>query len=341
MADGFRVDVAHSLVKDPDYPDAADGGQSFDRQQQLDHPFWDRDEVHEIIRSWRSILDEYGDRIMVAEAWVHPDRLPLYIRQDEYHQTFNVDFLEAGWNAAEMARVIAESHWGAREVGATSTWVLSNHDVMRQSTRYGLPLGTDWRRWPLDGPHHVLDVEAGARRARAAALIMLSLPGSVYLYQGEELGLPEVWALPESVLDDPVWERSGRTMKGRDGCRVPLPWEPKGPSLGFSVSEPWMPQPAAFASLAASVQIFDRESTHSLYRQALALRRELLVADEEIEMIDLGPETLAYRRGSGIACVVNMGSDSLRLPDGEVLLASAPLKDGELPPDTAVWVSLG
>ena len=130
-------------------------------------------------------------------------------------------------------------------------------------------------------------------------------------------------------------------MKGRDGCRVPLPWEPKGPSLGFSVSEPWMPQPAAFASLAASVQIFDRESTHSLYRQALALRRELLVADEEIEMIDLGPETLAYRRGSGIACVVNMGSDSLRLPDGEVLLASAPLKDGELPPDTAVWVSLG
>ena len=151
-ADGFRVDVAHSLVKDPDYPDAADGGQSFDRQQQLDHPFWDRDEVHEIIRSWRSILDEYGDRIMVAEAWVHPDRLPLYIRQDEYHQTFNVDFLEAGWNAAEMARVIAESHWGAREVGATSTWVLSNHDVMRQSTRYGLPLGTDWRRWPLAVP---------------------------------------------------------------------------------------------------------------------------------------------------------------------------------------------
>ena len=338
--DGFRVDVAHGLFKDLTFPDIEEQGDLSLPRQQLDHPFWDRDEVHEIYRGWRSILNEYGDRMMVAEAWVHPDRLPLYIREDEYNQSFNWDFLAAEWNAAGMARVITESYEAAYKVGASPTWVLSNHDVMRHSTRYGLPSGTDWRAWPLDGPHGALDAELGARRARAAALILLSLPGSAYLYQGEELGLPEVWDLPETVLDDPMWERSGGTSKGRDGCRVPLPWESEGPSLGFSATEPWMPQPGAFAGFAGSDQAHDSESSLLLYRQALALRRKLLVADEEIELIDLGPEVLAYRRGSGIACVVNMGVNNLFLPDGEVILTSVPLSGGRLPQDAAAWISL-
>ena len=239
--DGFRVDVAHGLFKAPSYPDCTEDGDLSVPRQQLDHPFWDRDEVHDVYRRWRSVLDAYNDRMMVAEAWVHPDRLPLYIREDEFHQSFNWDFLAAEWDAAEMARVIAESHERARKVGASPTWVLSNHDVMRHSTRYGLPRGTDWRRWPKQGPADALDVAAGGRRARAAALITLSLPGSAYLYQGEELGLPEVWDLPESVLDDPTWERSNHTLRGRDGCRVPLPWTPEGPSLGYSAADPWLP----------------------------------------------------------------------------------------------------
>ena len=339
--DGFRVDVAHGLFKDPAYPDLAHGGQGHDRRQRLAHPFWDRDEVHELIRRWRSIVDDHRDGMLVAEAWVHPDRLPLYLRKDECHQAFNVDFLEAGWDAAELSDVIANSYLSATQVGAASTWVLSNHDVMRHTTRYALPPGTDWRRWPSQAPHgEPPNIASGFRRARAAALMMLSLPGSVYLYQGEELGLPDVWDLPERVLDDPVWERSGRTLRGRDGCRVPLPWEPEGPSLGFGASEPWLPQPAGFARLAASAQALDADSSLSMYLRALALRRERLVGDEELEMIDMGPEALGYRRGCGIACVVNMGSEVLALPDGEVLLASAPLEDGELPPDTAAWISL-
>ena len=338
--DGFRVDVAHGLFKDPSYPDIAEVGDLSVPRQQLGHPFWDRDEVHEIYRRWRSILNAYSDRMMVAEAWVHPDRLPLYIRDDEFHQSFNWDFLAAEWDANEIARVIAESYERARKVGASPTWVLSNHDVMRHSTRYGLPRGTDWHRWPTEGPHEALDVAAGLRRARAAALITLSLPGSVYLYQGEELGLPEVWDLPESVLEDPTWERSDRKVRGRDGCRVPLPWSLEGPALGFSTAEPWLPQPAAFVGLAASSQAEDAESILTLYRRALALRGEWLTADEEFEMIDLGADTLSYRKGSRMTCVVNMGSADLPLPVGEVILTSAPLKGGELPPDAAAWISL-
>ncbi len=338
--DGFRVDVAHGLFKAPSYPDFTEDGDLSVPRQQLDHPFWDRDEVHDIYRLWRSVLDGYRDRMMVAEAWVHPDRLPLYIREDEFHQSFNWDFLAAEWDAAEMARVIAESHERARKVGASPTWVLSNHDVMRHSTRYGLPRGTDWRRWPKQGPADALDAAAGRRRARAAALITLSLPGSAYLYQGEELGLPEVWDLPESVLDDPTWERSSHTLRGRDGCRVPLPWTPEGPSLGYSTIDPWLPQPSEFAGLAASVQAEDGQSTLALYRRAIALRQKWLAADEELEMIDLGPGALAYSRGSGMACVVNMGSADLPLPDGEVLLSSAPLEGGGLPPDTAAWIAV-
>ncbi len=338
--DGFRVDVAHGLFKAPSYPDFTEDGDLSVPRQQLDHPFWDRDEVHDIYRLWRSVLDGYRDRMMVAEAWVHPDRLPLYIREDEFHQSFNWDFLAAEWDAAEMARVIAESHERARKVGASPTWVLSNHDVMRHSTRYGLPRGTDWRRWPKQGPADALDAAAGRRRARAAALITLSLPGSAYLYQGEELGLPEVWDLPESVLDDPTWERSSHTLRGRDGCRVPLPWTPEGPSLGYSTTDPWLPQPSEFAGLAASVQAEDGQSTLALYRRAIALRQKWLAAEEELEMIDLGPGALAYSRGSGMACVVNMGSADLPLPDGEVLLSSAPLEGGGLPPDTAAWIAV-
>ena len=278
--------------------------------------------------------------MMVAEAWVHAERLPLYLRPGEYHQSFNFDLLEADWSAEAFRNVIERSVSAANDVGAASTWVLSNHDVVRHATRYGLPPGTESKKWLLDGPHGDLNPELGARRARAAALISLSLPGSTYVYQGEELGLPEVWDLPTGILEDPVWERSAHTEKGRDGCRVPLPWQPTGPSLGFGVGKPWLPQPPMYAQLAASVQAQDPSSSLSLYRRAIALRRELMVSDENLEMLDFGPGVLAYARAQ-VVVVANMGSDPVSMPDGEVILASETRGLGAsdaLMPDSAVWL---
>lgn len=337
--DGFRIDVAHSLIKDQTFRDSGGRATPADRNDLIDHPHWDRDEVHDIIRRWRATIDEYDDRMMVAEAWVAPSRLPLYLRPDEYQQSFNFDLLETPWDAGSFRKVIQSSVDAANAVGASSTWVLSNHDVMRHATRYGLPNGTDWRAWPATGPHDLLDVELGWRRARAAALMTLSLPGSLYLYQGEELGLPEVWDLPDEVLDDPTWERSGHTQRGRDGCRVPVPWAADGPSYGFGEGESWLPQPAVFGALAAGAQEGVPGSMLELYRQAIALRNAHLVDDEEIEFVDLGPDVLAYKRGSGILVAVNISDTEIDLPAGEVLLRSLTDSDGsQLQVDEAVWI---
>ena len=344
--DGFRIDVAHGLVKDPAFPDlGAEHQQILGSPKVANHAHWDRDGIHEIIRDWRAVLDSYDDRMMVAEAWVAPHRLPLYLRPDEYHQSFNFSFLEAEWEAEPFRTVIAEGAAAAAAVDSTSTWVLSNHDVMREATRYGLPAGTNWRTWPITGPTDALDPETGLRRARAAALLLLGLPGSAYIYQGEELGLPEAWDLPAEVLDDPVWERSGNTQKGRDGCRVPLPWEADGPSLGFGSGASWLPQPSEWADLAAANQADDPRSVLSLYRAAIALRRQWATADEDLELLDLGPDVVTYRRGSGLTCVVNMGSSAVELPaHDELLLASdgsieAGAEATTLGPDQAVWLA--
>lgn len=341
--DGFRIDVAHGLVKDMAFPDLGENtSEILSSSKMANHPFWDRDGIHEIVRDWRAVLDEYdGDRMMVAEAWVDPDRLPLYLRPDEYHQSFNFDFLEAPWEATTFSEVVVSATAAAAEVGSTPTWVLANHDVMREVTRYGLPNGTDWRAWPATGPADLLNVEQGEQRARAAALLLLGLPGSAYIYQGEELGLPEAWDLPEEVLDDPVWERSGHTRRGRDGCRVPLPWETSGPSLGFGDGKPWLPQPSDWADFSAAAQADDPASILQLYTAALRLRREWGMNDEEVRLIEgLGADVVGYRRGSGMMCIVNFGTETVPLPDHkEILLASGGQSSGSrLAPDCAIWL---
>lgn len=340
-AAGFRVDVAHGLVKDMSFPDITETAPLLANAHVPNHPFWDRDPVHDIIRSWRAVLDQYDERMMVAEAWVAPESLGNYLRPDEYHQSFSFDLLGAPWTPAGYRAPIEASQRASTEHGATATWVLSNHDVMRVATRVGLPDHTDWRGWPIDGPAEALDPELGLRRARASALITLGLPGAAYIYQGEELGLPEVWDLPEDVLDDPVWERSEHTQKGRDGCRVPLPWNGEQPGFGFGEGDPpWLPQPAVFADLAASAQEGDPASTLSLYRAALALRRELLTADEQVEFLDLGPDLFGFARASGVSCIVNMGVGDVEV-EGDVLLSSEAINGNTLPADTAVWVRSG
>ncbi|HEX6658533.1 MAG TPA: glycoside hydrolase family 13 protein [Ilumatobacter sp.] len=343
-ADGFRIDVAHGMVKDPAYPDIAEDPKLLENSRRLDHPHWDRDGIHEINRRWRAVLDSYDrDVMMVAEAWVDPTRLPLYLRLDEYHQSFNFDFLETPWDIDAVKKAIDHAVTKAREVGSTSTWTLSNHDVMRHASRYGLPKAAVWRDWPLSAPvdelAKQLDAELGLRRARAATLLLLALPGSTYIYQGEELGLPEVWDLPPEVLDDPTWENSGHKVKGRDGCRVPIPWTSSGPSFGFGDGKPWLPQPPRYGELSAEAQTGVPGSTLEMYREAIQLRRELLTADEDLEWVDTGDKhVLTFRRGSGLLCIVNFGAKPVAVPAGRVLLASQPKIEGELPGDTSAWV---
>jgi alpha-glucosidase len=342
--DGFRIDVAHGLAKrlDDELPDQAtldalprDGA----------HPLWDRDEVHDIYAEWRRVFNEYAPpRTAVAEAWVDSSRRPRYASVEGLGQAFNFDLLEAPFDPVAFRRIVDANLELAVESGSSTTWVLSNHDVVRHATRYGLPEPSaagekHGAAWLLSGGREPeLDPARGLRRARAATLFMLALPGSAYLYQGEELGLHEVADIPASDRQDPSYFRNPGVDIGRDGCRVPLPWAASGASLGFGPGGAHLPQPGWFGELSAEEQEDDPESTLSMYRRALALRRDLH-APEELEWIPGGPvDVVRFRRPGGWEVVMNFGADPVPLPDGEVLVASGPLVGGALPGETAVWL---
>ena len=284
--DGFRIDVAHMLTKD--FVDPLPSQAELDAiPRDGNHPMIDRDDVHEVYAEWREVFDSYDPpRTAVAEAWVEPSRIPLYARAESLGQAFNFDLLEADFDATQFRRIVTDNLTLAAQSGSSTTWVLSNHDVVRHATRYGLPdaeRGTDGRplrkhgnEWLLSGGRQPeLDAAAGVRRARAASLFVLGLPGSAYVYQGEELGLHEVAAIDDENRQDPTFFRSPGEDIGRDGCRVPLPWTADGSSFGFGDDGAHLPQPAWFADLAVAVQDGDPASTLELYRRALALRHEL------------------------------------------------------------------
>jgi alpha-glucosidase len=345
--DGFRIDVAHGMVKADGLPDVGDDKQEMlGTSDRLDHPHWDRDGVHEIYSAWRAVADSYADtlegaRIFVAEAWApNAERLSLYLRPDELHTAFNFAYLDAPWDAAALREVIDGSLTTFAGVAAPATWVLSNHDVVRHVSRLGRPVGKGYTLSSLS-PIDTLDLELGTRRARAAALLMFALPGSAYVYQGDELGLWEVEDLPDEVLQDPTWERSAHTERGRDGCRVPIPWSGGASPFGFGPegSTPWLPQPAGFAGVTVAAEEADPGSMLTFYRSALRLRRELPeLGDGELTWLPSGPGVLAFRRGPGLACVVNLSGEPVALPAGAtVLLASGPLPGAAVPVDTAVW----
>ncbi|MEU9158261.1 glycoside hydrolase family 13 protein [Streptomyces sp. NPDC048417] len=354
--DGFRIDVAHGLVKAEGLPDLGGG----DQLKLLGNdvmPFFDQDGVHEIYRQWRHVLDEYaenewgpegpsaegrwwatGGRIFVAEAWTPTvERTANYVRPDELHQAFNFQYLSTDWDAKELRTVIDRTLEAMRPVGAPATWVLSNHDVTRHATRFANPpgLGTQIRT--------AGDRALGLRRARAATLLMLALPGSVYIYQGEELGLPDVVDLPDEVRQDPAYFRGAGQDGFRDGCRVPIPWTREGSSYGFGSGGSWLPQPADWGELSVQAQTGAAGSTLELYRTALDIRRAQpdLGAGDAVEWLRAPEGVLAFRRGEFV-CVANTTGESVTTPAyGRVLLGSGEVTEADggtkVPADTTVW----
>jgi len=347
--DGFRIDVAHGLVKARGLPDAP-VQERLGMLESHEFPFWDQEGVHDIYRQWRRLTDSYpGDRVTVAEAWINPlSRLARYVRPGELCTAFNFDFMSCRWNAKEMKDSIDRSIDGLADVGAPPTWVLNNHDAVRSVDRLDLDLiagrgGTTQERL---GDPNALNLERGLRRARAAALLMLALPGNAYIYQGEELGLPEVRDIPKERIQDPIWRLSDFKDRGRDGCRVPLPWQVSAPGgYGFS-SDPdvtpqstWLPQPNMWTNLAVELQSSQRDSTLSLYQRALELRRNLSHSDDgQLHWETVTEAQLFFQRSTQFACLTTFGVPA-QLPEGwKVLLSSAPLENAHVPADCTVWI---
>ena len=342
--DGLRVDAAPAMGKAPGLPDA-DYGEDlrFNTMQWLDNPHWDVDHVHDIFRRWRAIADTYeGERVFVAEAVVSsPAKLVRYLARDEMHTAFNFPYMKTGWEAGPLREVIDATMATFAPERVPSTWVLTSHDEVRPVTRYGRRTTSSFHF--ADGQGEVADLALGTRRARAAALLMLALPGGAYVYQGEELGLPQVEDLPDEVLQDPVFKRTGGAMRGRDGCRVPLPWSGTAPPYGFFSGEggpTWLPQPDTWAGLTAAAQEEDPDSMLWLYRRALRIRHELPgLQAEDVTWRESGPGVVDFDRGPGFRCLVNLSGAPVPLDGARVLVASAPTEDGTLPHDGTAWLA--
>ena len=350
--DGFRIDVAHMLTKDFSDPLPSREELALLPMDGM-HPLTDRDDVHEIYAEWRTLFDTYDPpRTAVAVAWVASDRVPRYASPEGLGQSFNFDLLQADFHAGDFRRIVSDNLALAAQSGSSSTWVLSNHDVVRHATRYGLAPGAigdgpvrHGGDWLIDGGDEtLLDRALGERRARAATLFILGLPGSTYLYQGEELGLHEVADLAADDRQDPTFFRTQGAEIGRDGCRVPLPWTSGGDSFGFGSGGAHLPQPEWFAQYAASVEIGDPSSTLSLYRRALALRHDLQT-DESLEWVETGrDDVLRFVRPNGWTVVTNFGTEPYALPEGDDVVLSSGTADTPaaeittVAGDTTVWI---
>ncbi len=341
--DGYRVDVAHALIKDlegelPDRDSYALEVMMGDGTDKL----FDRDEVHDIYKTWRKVFNEYDPpRVAVAEAWVHAHRRPAYASAEGLGQSFNFDLLVQPWNAQKFKETVTYNLAAAEREGSSTTWVLSNHDNIRHATKYGMPDNLNLHDWQHNGAKSQLpkiDLVKGANRARAAVMFELALPGSTYFYQGEELGLHEVFDIPADQMQDPQWFRSGGTKFTRDGCRVPLPWTSAGSSFGFGPGGAHLPQPSWFGEYSVERAEGDVDSTLHLYRKALKLRKTLLTIEKYEWVRTWNRNVLHFKRPNGWHCITNFGSKPVKLPKGEVVLSSAPLVGGKLPADASAWV---
>ncbi len=321
--DGFRIDVAHALFKhedlpDEDIPDRGVDPTAFDPRIAIDRP-----EVHPLYREWRKLADSYeGDRLLLGEVYImDPERVAKYLRPGELHLAFNFVLLRKEWSEPELRVAIESTLSALQSVAATPTWVLESHDAMRTPTRYG-------------------GGEVGSRRARASTLLLLALPGTVFLYQGQELGLEEV-DLPDELRQDPVFFRSGGERMGRDGCRAPIPWTSAGTGLGFTTGSPWLPIPPSWSAKSIEAQERDDASVLTLNRRALALRREIRALRQgSFAWRASKAGSLVFERthhGESIVCAVNVSADGLAAPEGELVLASEPGLSRVLPAGSAAW----
>jgi alpha-glucosidase len=317
--DGFRIDVAHGMAKPPGLPDMKNPNLPMLTLDD-DDPRFNHDSVHDIHRGIRKVLDDYPEAVAIGEIWVFDnDEFAKYLRPDELHLGFNFRLVRAEFDAAGVREAIENSMAAAELAGSAPTWTLSNHDVEREVSRYG-------------------DGALGLARAKAMALVMLALPGAVFVYNGEELGLPNV-ELPDDALQDPVWERSGHQERGRDGCRVPMPWSGDVPPFGFSDNaDTWLPIPADWATLTVEAQDEDPHSTLSLFRRAIAIRHHRTdINDFAVEFVTGPPDVVTFRCGDGLVCVLNAGATAVPLPEGELLIASG-IEGGRLAANSAAWL---
>jgi len=349
--DGFRVDVAHGLVKAEGLPDAP-FQEHFGLLDSRDFPYWDQDGVHEIYREWRKLLDSYpGQRMAVSEAWVNPpSRSALYVRPDELANTFNFDFLTVKWGQESVKSSIDRSIEGMAAVGAPVTWVLSNHDVVRAVNRLEIDFiaADSPKDQELAIETDFFDFERAKIRARAAALLMLALPGAVFLYQGEELGLPEVLDIPVDRLQDPIWKMSGNKERGRDGCRVPLPWKVSvDGAFGFSANseitpdQSWLPQPLDWGNFSAEGQENSADSMLQLYRNAIGIRKtNPSLLSSHFRWTDSSDDSFVFTRSEdgSFLCVVTFEVGEPVPPDYAVLLSSQEIELGQIPPNSTVWL---
>jgi alpha-glucosidase len=354
--DGFRVDVAHGMVKRAGLPDATIYDENL-RERPISNltmqeaeeavPYWGQPGVHDAIRRFRKVIEEFDDRAMCAEASMSPlPRLAMWVRPDEYHQSFNFDYMHGDYEPGAMKKIITDSIVEYGKVGASSTWVMSNHDGIRHATRLGIAPENTPR--PGDGIHPtdpMPDEALGLRRARAATAFMLGLPGSSYIYQGEELGLPEAWQLEGKYRQDPTYARTNGERIGRDGCRVPLPWEAGvGAANGFNTSgKSWLPQPENYRVFSRNLQEGVAGSTLELYKRLLKERRAFGMGGGAFRWAEeyQDKNTLAYINNE-ILVLMNFGPESVILPAGEVLVTTQHdlTAERELEHDQVVWIKL-
>ena len=339
--DAFRIDVAHALKKDLSEPlrnlDVFEGLEQ--RGAKGKGILADRDELFKIYKEWRKLFNTYDPpRVAVAEAFVHPERLPLYASTKTLGQCFDFRFIDTPFEAGAYRNATQEAIELAEKNKSTCTWTLSNHDQIRHATKMGLNPAVNRRDWMLsNGTSHPLDKESGTNNGLAATLYILALPGSTYMFQGEELGLHEVTDIPEKDIQDPQYLRNHKIDKGRDGCRVPLPWTKSGSSFGFGTGSAHLPQPHWFGDYSVEVEEKDAHSPLAIYRRALELRKDLQTKEEIKWHKTSDVSVLHFSRPNGWHCITNFRAQEYAMPKGEILLSSQPLVNGKIPAGTTVW----
>ena len=361
--EGFRVDAVAVVGKTAGLPDGPEPlpGESAAAAATRNTHFQHQEVAHGYWRRWRALIDRYEaehpgrELVTVSEAYTSGDPMQLlrYVQPDQFHQSFAFDLMLAPWIARHIREATDGVYRTLSENGASLSWTLNNHDTQRSVTRYGRANADSEESFTgnnLVYNDSDVDLALGLRRHRAMLLYVAALPGAFYLYQGEEMGLPEWLDLPDDRREDPVFLRTGGKEKGRDGCRVPLPWSSDPTtSFGFSTppvtGAPWLPQPTWWGdfNMAEHDGVFG--SVLELYREVLAKRREIDKASELIWMLHDDPafadDVVAFRRGT-VLVVMNVTSRDVKIPESVIGSASVwarsePVSGNVIPANSAVW----